>query len=99
MKIYGFAAVLLISATAAGAADVKRGKELHDAHCTSCHIGMTGGDGSLIYTRKDHRVTSLKALDTQVRRCENSQGLKWFDDELADVIAYLNKTYYKFPAN
>lgn len=98
MRDFVLAAALLFSATTAGAADIAHGKEIHDAHCTSCHIGMTGGDGSLIYTRKDRRVTSLSALQAQVRRCDASLEFKMFDEDIDDVVAYLNQSYYKFPA-
>lgn len=99
MKLMRIVTPLLLSIPLhAAAADPGQGEQLHDAHCTACHIGMTGGDGSLLYTRKDRRVNSLSALETQVRRCENSQGLQWFDDQVEDVVVYLNQTYYKFPA-
>jgi len=97
MRNFALAAVLLSATATAGAADIAHGKKLHDAHCTSCHIGMTGGDGSLIYTRKDRRITSLGALKAQVRRCDASLEFKMFDEDIDDVTAYLNKTYYKFP--
>lgn len=78
---------------AAGAAD---GKALHEQNCISCHKSMMGGDPNSIYTRKDHKVTSLDGLKKQVRRCELSLGLKWFDDQVDAVADYLNKTYYHF---
>jgi hypothetical protein len=33
---------------------------------------------------------------TQVRFCKDNLGLAWFDDEVNDVIGYLNKEYYRF---
>ncbi len=78
------------------AADIPHGQQLHEQNCVSCHASMTGGDGTTLYTRKDHRVTSLAALDAQVQRCAINLELKWFDDDLADVAAYLNTNYYKF---
>jgi len=98
MRNFLLAAALLLATTTAGAADVAHGKKLHDAHCTSCHISMTGGDGSLIYTRKNRRVSSLSALQAQVRRCDASLEFKMFDEDIEDVVAYLNQTFYKFPA-
>jgi len=41
-------------------------------------------------------VTSLEGLDRQVRRCELALGLKWFDEEIADMTGYLNTHHYKF---
>ncbi len=80
----------------AQAVDLKRGKELVQENCVKCHADMMGGDGSKIYTRADRRIDSLEALNKQVHRCKNSLGVSWPEDQIADVVAYLNKTYYKF---
>lgn len=78
---------LLAATQALQAADT--GKALVESKCTSCH-------GDAVYTRKDRRVTSLQGLRKQVRRCELSLGLKWFDQEIDAVTDHLNKTYYHF---
>jgi len=75
--------------TLAGAADAEAGKALTAQHCNRCH-------DSRMYTRPDRRVKSLQELRTQVRRCELSLGLKWFDQDIDNVAAYLNDTYYQF---
>lgn len=85
---------LLAAAGAATAADPERGGQLHAQNCVSCHRSIIGGDGSALYTREDRRVTSLAGLEIQVRRCENNLGLTWFDDQVADVVEYLNANYY-----
>jgi mono/diheme cytochrome c family protein len=79
------------------AANIENGKKLYEAHCTTCHSRMTGGDGSLLYTRKNRRVNSLDALNNQVRRCESNLELKWFDEDIEDVVHYLNTRFYRFP--
>lgn len=79
------------------AADIERGKSLHDDNCIECHVSIQGGDGSGIYTRADRRIDSLPALRTQVKRCKNSMGVSWPEDQIDDVVAYLNSMYYKFP--
>ena len=72
------------------AADLKNGKALHDANCFKCH-------DTSVYQRGDEgRVHSIAALEKQVRRCEQTLGLTWFDDQVADVTHYLNATFYKF---
>lgn len=71
------------------AADIPAGKALSDQHCYQCH-------GTEVYTREDRKVRSLDALSRQVRRCELALGLKWFDDEIENVTAYLNQDYYRF---
>jgi len=82
-------AFLWLSGTPALAADLARGKKLHDANCMNCH---TPG----VYTRPDRRIDSLEALNRQVQRCETALGAKWPADDVADVVHYLNKHYYKF---
>ena len=81
--------VLLLGALpATQAADAERGKQLVDKHCTSCHDDK-------VYTRKNRRVTTLDGLKKQVKRCELNLGLTWFDEDINDVVSYLNSTYYK----
>ncbi len=88
---------LMAGATAALAADAANGKVLHDRHCIDCHSGMVGGDGTLLYTRKNRRVKSYDGLLKQIDRCDQSLGLKWFPEDVQDVAAYLNREFYKFP--
>ena len=71
------------------AADLKAGQALHDGKCVSCH-------DSAVYTRSDHRVTSVEGLRQQVQRCDANLELGWFDEEIENVSQYLNATYYKF---
>ena len=71
------------------AQDAPIGKALHDSHCIACH-------GSEVYTRPNHRVTNMDALNTQVTRCENNLGLQWFDEQRDAVSNYLNDSYYHF---
>ena len=63
--------------------------ELYQFNCTSCH-------GAEVYTRSDRKVTSPEALERQVRRCESTLSLKWFDDDIVAMAHYLNTHYYKF---
>ncbi len=81
-----FIAVLPASALAA---DIENGEDLHFEHCTGCH-------GEEVYTREDRNVKNLDRLGRQVRFCQNAVGVTWFDDEVDDVIEYLNATYYHF---
>lgn len=71
------------------AADLKAGQTLHDANCQKCH-------DSSVYSRPDRKITSLEGLRKQVKRCELSQDLTWFDDQTENVVQYLNSSYYKF---
>ena len=84
-----FTVLGLLTAAPAAAADVQAGKKLHDQHCMQCH-------DSGVYTREDRRVNSLDALHKQVRRCDASLGLRWFDQDVESVVKYLNQTWYNF---
>jgi cytochrome c553 len=80
---------LLSAASSLSAANLDNGKTLVAGNCTKCH-------DERVYTRPDRRVTTLGGLSQQVSRCEQSLGLKWFDDDITDVATYLNQTYYHF---
>jgi mono/diheme cytochrome c family protein len=99
--LLGFIALNTISTTTSAnelfaKADMSAGKVLHEKNCIACHASSYGGDGSAIYTRDFAKVTSAKALVTQVRNCNTNLGLKWFEEEELNVAAHLNHTYYKF---
>jgi mono/diheme cytochrome c family protein len=71
------------------AADIAHGKQLQQKNCMSCH-----DDG--MYTRENRKVTTPDGLQKQVRRCEQTLGLQWFDEDIDAVSAYLNDSFYKF---
>ncbi len=71
------------------AQDADNGKALHNDNCTRCH-------DSAVYTRPDKRVTTLPKLGKQVRFCKDNLGITWFDDEVNDVVTFLNNNYYHF---
>ena len=84
------AAIGLFALSAAlNAADIENGDDLHFESCTGCH-------DSAVYIRADRKVADLAQLGRQVRFCKDTVGATWFDDEVDDVIEYLNATYYKF---
>jgi len=83
--------LLFAQAALAKDPDPVNGQKLFAASkCLSCH-------GTEVFTKTDRRVKDFPALDAQVRRCDANLSTNWFDDEIQDVVAYLNKTYYKFP--
>ncbi|NIR59217.1 MAG: cytochrome c [Gammaproteobacteria bacterium] len=79
----------LLTGAYAQAADLEHGKTLHEANCVKCH-------GTEVYTRADRRIHSLEALEAQVRRCRNSLGATWSEDHIADLVHYLNHSFYHF---
>lgn len=86
-------AALLATGPAVHAAE---GEALHEQHCMSCHRSIMNGDPNSIYTRENRMIESHQALEAQVRRCEHSLGLRWFDDQVDAVTAYLNRSFYGF---
>jgi len=77
-------------------ADAAKGKQLAEQSCVSCHSDKFGGDGSRVYTRPDHRVTSANQLLDQVAFCSQAAKTDWSKQEIADVAAYLNQRFYQF---
>ena len=96
--LFRFAAlpIMLAIFAPAQAADIKKGEQLVNNQCISCHASRFGNNGSDIYTRPDRRVTSLAGLKKQVIRCRDNLGITWFDEDVDDVVAFLNARYYKF---
>jgi mono/diheme cytochrome c family protein len=88
MKRLVLIAVITLS-TPVAVADAERGKKLHDQHCTKCH-------GTNVYTREDRFVQDMAGLRKQVERCHLSAGAKWFDEDVDDVVEYLNASFYRF---
>jgi len=70
---------------------VSRGQLLYENHCIACHE-------SVVHIRHDRRAQSYRALQDWVVRWSNQQQLDWDAGEIADVVDYLNRRYYKFPA-
>lgn len=71
------------------AADFTHGKLLHDENCVRCHQ-------SEVYTREKRMVNSYEQLVERIRQCELMAEMAWFDEEIQDVSAYLDNTYYHF---
>jgi mono/diheme cytochrome c family protein len=80
---------IMVATSPAVVADAVRGKTLHDEQCMKCH-------GTEVYTRSDRFIKDRAALANQVQRCQLSAGAQWFDDDVNDVVDYLNTTFYKF---
>lgn len=86
-------AAFLLAALAFGggaaAADAARGRTLYESGCTGCHAESVHG-------RAQREAKDLASLRAWVRRWSANSGLKWTDDEVADVAAHLNQRYYRF---
>ena len=69
---------------------VSRGQLLYENHCTRCHA-------SVLHVRENRRADSLKVLEGWVRRWSGEEKLDWSEEEVVEVVDYLNRRYYKFP--
>ena len=67
-----------------------------DKKCEACHVGKVGGDGSLIYSRPDRKVTTTKKLAAQVAFCNTETNAGLFPDDEENISAFLNQRHYKF---
>jgi mono/diheme cytochrome c family protein len=76
--------------TAAADADVQRGRLLYETHCIACHTTQA-------HWRDKHIVSSWADLLYQVSRWQKNAGQDWSSEEINDVAAYLNETFYKMP--
>jgi hypothetical protein len=80
------------------AVNIDNGESLHQETCLECHSPrVEDGDHSTLYTRENRRVKDFAGLESMVRMCDSNLKIGWFDDEIMDVVAYLNQTYYHFP--
>lgn len=72
------------------------GAVLHEKNCIACHAAMTGGEGTILYTRDDRAVKTSDELTKQVNRCQSSLGLDWSNTQINSVQQYLNQSFYSF---
>lgn len=75
---------------AAGAADLERGRMLHENHCRMCHE-------SIAYKRGDRIANTYAQVKEQVARWQSNTGLNWSAADIDSVTAFVVKTYYKLP--
>jgi len=82
-------ASLAFSAAAAEVPNLERGRALYENHCLVCH------------TSKVHRRNPPSAIDTEALRFivkvwVEEQKLRWSEEDIEDVVQYVNSTYYRF---
>ena len=67
-----------------------RGALLYRTHCIACHDAE-------VHWRQKRLATDWQTLSEQVRRWQANTGLNWTDEEIDEVVRYLNSTIYRFP--
>ena len=71
------------------AADVARGRDLYENHCTVCHTPK-------VHTRPNRLPLNFEDLRRIVAHWAKEEQLQWSQDEIDDVAWYLNETKYKY---
>jgi mono/diheme cytochrome c family protein len=83
------ALIWLATVLSCAAADVQRGRALHDSTCTVCHdTSMYRPDPFLSKNYVDVRRA--------VERWQQVIGIGWTATEIDDVAAYLNRQYFGY---
>ncbi len=92
MKIFNGLAllVLLLSTSSLFSYDSEHGENLYnEAQCQKCHTEVD-------YTSKLRKVNDYEKLQWRVKRCNLSMNIGWFEEDIDDVVHYLNDSFYKF---
>lgn len=89
--------LLSVSALAEnGVSDAVNGKQLYEENpdkCLRCHANAE----QFSATEERQPAQNITKLESWVRNCDVRFKTSWFDDEILDVVAYLNQQHYKFP--
>lgn len=82
-----FASLASVLAAASEEAAKSRGQLLYENHCIRCHE-------TSVHTRNPSRVTRLDDLYQWVEKWASVQHLGWKQNDIRDVVDYLNQEYY-----
>ncbi len=81
-------AVLLWPLAAWPAGDPAKGETLHQS-CLQCH-------GTEVYVPPKRQISSLSALRRETARWGDYYNPKLTKSEIEDLVAYLNRDFYRF---
>lgn len=88
MRIFFLLSFCVIFTSATFAADADRGKLLYKNQCIHCHT-------SIVHIRSNRKAGDIAGIRYQVSRWVANNKIKWTRVDIDDVVAYLNKVYYK----
>jgi mono/diheme cytochrome c family protein len=90
MRRLAFAlAAFALAPAAAAAGDAAKGERLHQS-CLQCH-------GTELYVPPRRKVKTLAALRKETARWADYYNPKFTKAEVEDLVAYLNRDFYKLP--
>ena len=81
----------LAIAVPAQAQDARRGRQLYETHCLSCHYEHVHERA-----RERSKVHSLDDLQKQVKAWGELTGQAFTQEDLDDIVAYLDQSHYRF---
>lgn len=73
----------------AAAENLARGRALYENHCVVCHTPK-------IHTRPNRLPLNIEDLQQIVNHWAKQEGLRWSEEDTADVVWFLNQTKYRF---
>lgn len=88
-----FAGAVLVALSSgpstAVAADKERGRALYENHCVVCHTPK-------VHSRPNPVPMNIDELRQIVANWAKEENLHWGDEEVNDVVWYLNTTRYRY---
>lgn len=89
MMAAGVGVALLASAWGVRAADRERGRMLYENHCFECH-------DSVVHVRETRKAKTRSDIRRRIIGFARFLELGWDEDEVTDVLHYLDSRYYGF---
>lgn len=89
LLLAGTGVVLLASAGGVVAQDLERGQMLYENHCQECH-------DSVVHVRETREASTRADVRRRIVSFARFLELGWGEDEVTDVLNYLNARYYGF---
>lgn len=80
---------LVLTCSPALAETFDRGQALYENHCQTCHEEQ-------VHMRYTRRATSLEELHKWVATWSFHAALDWSEEEIGDVVDYLDRRFYHF---
>ncbi|MDH3286911.1 MAG: cytochrome c [Betaproteobacteria bacterium] len=84
--VFGVAASLV---SGAHVPDVERGRALYENHCVVCHTPK-------VHSRPNRIPLNVSELRQIVTNWAKQENLRWSEEDIADVVWYLNETKYRY---
>ena len=91
LKFINYIAIISISSTVMATDNpvVNKGEQLYQEHCVSCHDAK-------VYTNPERIVDNLEELTNHVKSCKIPQQSNWTEEDIFQVVNYLNNNFYHF---